>query len=61
MLLNKIQHDVENGNIEFLLERPIGWSSACLDSTISYYLSCNNDSIHSIQERDNMELKKEKI
>lgn len=23
---------------ELLVEKPIGWSSACLDSTIDYYL-----------------------
>ena len=22
-------------------ERPIGWSSTCLDQTISYYIDCN--------------------
>nr|YP_010471144.1 hypothetical protein N4M48_pgp048 [Synarthrophyton patena]UVF62973.1 hypothetical protein [Synarthrophyton patena] len=34
------QDNLDNSN-ELLLERPIGWSSACLDSTIDYYLNCN--------------------
>nr|YP_007878291.1 conserved hypothetical plastid protein [Calliarthron tuberculosum]AGA63902.1 conserved hypothetical plastid protein [Calliarthron tuberculosum] len=32
-------------DVEFLLERPIGWSSACLDSTIDYYLNCNQNNL----------------
>lgn len=40
MLIDKNQH-ASDCNVEFLLERPIGWSSACFDSTINYYLSCN--------------------
>lgn len=42
MLLGKDQYNSEH-NIEFLLERPIGWSSACFDSTINYYLSCSEN------------------
>ena len=34
-----------NSDVEFLFERPIGWSSACLDSTINYYLECNHENI----------------
>lgn len=30
-----------DNRIEFLSQRPIGWSSVCLDSTIDYYLNCN--------------------
>ena len=41
MLSDNIQNNIDN-NVEFLLERPIGWSSACLDSTIDYYLDCNH-------------------
>lgn len=42
MLLDKNQYNSDY-DVEFLLERPVGWSSACLDSTIDYYLSCNRD------------------
>ena len=45
MLLENIQNDIEN-DVEFLFERPVGWSSACLDSTINYYLDCSNQDIH---------------
>lgn len=34
------QYNLDNEH-ELILERPIGWSSACLDSTIDYYLNCN--------------------
>nr|AYR05899.1 hypothetical protein [Lithothamnion sp.] len=37
-LSNQYNLDSEH---ELMLERPIGWSSACLDSTIDYYLNCN--------------------
>ena len=40
MLLNNNKYDLDS-DIEFLFERPVGWSSACLDSTIDYYLNCN--------------------
>ena len=45
MLLENIQNDIEN-DVEFLFERPVGWSSACLDSTIDYYLDCSNQNIY---------------
>lgn len=32
--------NLDNSN-ELMSERPIGWSSACLDSTIDFYLNCN--------------------
>ena len=45
MLLENMQNNIEN-DVEFLFERPVGWSSACLDSTINYYRDCNNQEIH---------------
>lgn len=45
MLLDNIQNNIDH-DVEFLFERPVGWSSACLDSTIDYYLSCNNQEIY---------------
>jgi len=27
---------------ELLEDRPIGWSSICLDQTINYYIECNS-------------------
>lgn len=42
MSFDNVNYDADN-NVEFLFERPVGWSSACLDSTINYYLSCNNN------------------
>lgn len=53
MLLENIQDSVDN-NVEFLFERPVGWSSACLDSTINYYLDCNCQEIYS-EDRDELE------
>ena len=44
MLLNNNKYDLDS-DIEFLFERPVGWSSACLDSTIDYYLNCNYDDL----------------
>lgn len=41
MLSENKQSNTED-NIEFFLERPIGWSSACLDFTINYYLNCDS-------------------
>lgn len=40
-MLSENTQDNTNREIEFLFERPIGWSSACLDSTINYYMNCN--------------------
>ena len=40
-MLSENTQDNTNKEIEFLFERPIGWSSACLDSTINYYMNCN--------------------
>lgn len=37
--LNK-EYDFEVVN-DLLIEKPIGWSSACLYPTIDYYLNCN--------------------
>ena len=53
MLLENIQNNTEN-NVEFLFERPVGWSSACLDSTIDYYLDCSNQDIY-LDENTNEE------
>nr|AYR06302.1 hypothetical protein [Renouxia sp.] len=39
---------------ELLVEKPIGWSSACLDSTIDYYLE--HYSI-SLEENNHLETK----
>ena len=61
MLLSKNQYSAEEYNVEFLLERPVGWSSACLDSTINYYLNCNSDNICEAKEKDNVELEKENV
>lgn len=60
MLLDKNQYNSDS-DVEFLLERPVGWSSACLDSTINYYLSCNHSSLDSSAEEKTSELKKEDI
>lgn len=46
MLLENTQDNLEN-DVEFLFERPIGWSSACLDSTIDYYLHCSSEDLYS--------------
>lgn len=46
MLLNNDKYDLDS-DIEFLFERPVGWSSACLDSTIDYYLNCNYNDLES--------------
>ena len=45
MISENIYNDTEK-NIEFLSERPIGWSSACLDSTIDYYLNYNSQDVY---------------
>ena len=45
MLSENVQNNSEH-DVEFLFERPIGWSSACLDSTIDYYLDCNSQDTH---------------
>nr|QCI09153.1 hypothetical protein [Inkyuleea mariana] len=37
-------------------ETPIGWSSACLDQTISYYIDCNttiSNNYHKEQDEKN--------
>lgn len=34
------EYDFEVVN-DLLIEKPIGWSSACLYPTIDYYLNCN--------------------
>lgn len=45
MLSENIQNNTDS-DVEFLFERPVGWSSACLDSTINYYLNCNCQDIY---------------
>ena len=45
MLSENMQNNSEH-EIEFLFERPIGWSSACLDSTINYYLHYSSQDIY---------------
>ena len=53
MLSENMQNNSEH-EIEFLFERPIGWSSACLDSTINYYLHCSSQDTN-IDENINTE------
>lgn len=57
MLLDKNPHNSEY-DVEFMLERPIGWSSACLDSTIDYYLSFSDDNSSLKLGEDDNELRK---
>ena len=45
-MLSENIHNHIDSDVEFLFERPIGWSSACLDSTINYYLDCNYQDIY---------------
>ena len=45
MLLDQNKYTVDS-DVEFLFERPVGWSSACLDSTIDYYLNYSNNDLH---------------
>lgn len=59
MLLNKSQYSSDH-DINFLPERPVGWSSACFDSTVNYYLDYNNTSIDVLTEEEDSETKKEK-
>ena len=56
MLSENTQNNFDN-DVEFLFERPIGWSSACLDSTINYYLNCN---YHDIYLEENVETEESK-
>ncbi len=51
MLLDKNQYISEH-DVEFIFERPVGWSSACLDSTINYYLSCDHDDTELVTEEE---------
>ena len=51
MLSSDNLYSSEN-KIEFLSQRPIGWSSVCLDSTIDYYLNCNYSDL---QESEDLE------
>ena len=51
MLSENMQNNIDN-DIEFLFERPIGWSSACLDSTIDYYLNCSYQDMWSEEDTD---------
>ena len=43
--LNK-EYDFEV-ETDLLIEKPIGWSSACLYPTIDYYLNCNYTDVES--------------
>lgn len=54
MLLDNNQYNIDT-DIEFLFERPVGWSSACLDSTIDYYLNSNlnDNNLEEEKERNN--------
>nr|YP_009541586.1 hypothetical protein [Synarthrophyton chejuense]AYR05595.1 hypothetical protein [Synarthrophyton chejuense] len=45
--------DVIDNNGDLIQERPIGWSSACLDSTIDYYINFN--SIEEKQDNKNFD------
>jgi len=60
MLLDKNQYKSDH-DVEFLLERPVGWSSACFDSTIDYYLSCANADLETKENDKSPELKREKF
>ena len=51
MLLENPQNNLDN-EVEFAFERPVGWSSACLDSTINYYLHCNDQNLYLESEID---------
>ena len=53
MLSENTQNNYDN-DVEFLFERPVGWSSACLDSTINYYMNCNSNDI-SLEENTEIE------
>ena len=46
-MLPRNPQDTIDSNVEFAFERPVGWSSACLDSTIDYYLHCNDQDLFS--------------
>jgi len=35
---------------DFMHEIPIGWSSACLDQTIHYYIECNINTVQNKEE-----------
>ena len=45
----KIIEDYSDSLQENILatEKPIGWSSICLDQTINYYIECNSATISS--------------
>jgi hypothetical protein len=45
-----INHNNLDNTNDLILERPIGWSSACLDSTIDYYLDCNYSDLSDSKE-----------
>ena len=51
-LLNN-EYDLSNSNSELLIEKTIGWSSACLDSTIDYYMDCNSTNENMNNQKDN--------
>lgn len=55
-MLSENIHNHIDSDVEFLFERPIGWSSACLDSTINYYLDCNYQDIY-LEENNSIEQK----
>jgi hypothetical protein len=58
MLLDKSQYRLDF-DVEFLFERPVGWSSACLDSTIDYYLDCTSTDLETERVEKNSHLIKE--
>lgn len=52
MLLDQDKYNIDS-DVEFLFERPVGWSSACLDSTINYYLSHGSTESYSEDTTEN--------
>nr|YP_009243885.1 hypothetical protein Sdur_072 [Sporolithon durum]AMK96127.1 hypothetical protein Sdur_072 [Sporolithon durum] len=42
IVMQLLNNEYNLGNNELLIEKTIGWSSACLDSTIDYYIDCNS-------------------
>lgn len=53
-----LSHESYNNNAdnEFLFERPIGWSSACFESTIDYYLGCNYTELMENEKEQNIDI-----
>ena len=50
--INNNDHNLEIG--ELSSQTPVGWSSVCLDQTISYYIDCNTVNIETEEDFDNI-------